>query len=457
MSNEAKQLTTSAASAVGRWSTRELELVISGAVIVALLQLPAILSGWAAEIAPHLSRSWFMVPYMFYYCGLVVLYPVILCFSLHFILRGFWVGLLGLNAVFPNGIRWDHWKGAAIEKALYQTRGDSVQNLTKKVDAACSLMFSMMFSLIFVLIAQYTACAVITLIFILIAYQITPHFNPLWLMLAAFIIVMSIGFGTRILAAMLSRPLADDPDWADRHPKRYQFALKLCEVGYLFSLAFVASPIQWTQSTNVPRRWVVVANLVLMYTAILCAVGSILIGSGMVTMTSDIWTPAHGLETSAYPEHYENRRLPGVLSQEPSIQSDMISDDYLRLTIPLSLKRDNERMAAFCPDLKPMRQEGFRFGSAANNGDLEERAALLACFSQWITVERNGQVLNPEFLFSRDPVSGLPCLLAYIPCDDLPTGRHLLTITKKPLEGDEDRVRDDRPPTRYIPFWKNAH
>lgn len=454
---EAHHQTTPAPEiSVGRRPTRELELVISGALIVALLQVPGLLTDWLNDVWLHVDTFWAMVPFMFIHAALMVLYPVILCFSLHFAMRGFWVGLLGLDAVFPNGIVWENLPGMEIEKVVYRNRGDSVPALIERVDKASSLLFSLMFSVTLNLMNLYGLSAILTMLFVAIAYQLTDQVNPLALMAAAFILAFLLAHGTKIFAALLTRPLNKDPEWADRHPRRYAVGLALAKIGYAASFSFLTHPILWTQTSHINDKRMKLIHLALMTAVSVCAVGSLFIGNGTLRLSSDIWSPAHGREQSAYAHHYENRMDPNHPRRRTTIQSDMITDDYLRLTIPLSPGRNNKRMAFFCDDLEPFRREGVMFGPKRNSGDSETRAALLACYSRWITVTLDDQKLEPEFLFSRNPVNSMPELISYIPCRALSDGHHLLTVSRKPLESDSKKQGDQQPTASYIPFWKSS-
>src|SRR3954469_2837672 len=88
--------------------TWELELLISGAVLFALFQIPPVLNGFFARIEPHATTA-VMSALLFVELYLkAIVYALIASFVVHLIGRAYWVGLVGLHSVFPKGVRWEN-------------------------------------------------------------------------------------------------------------------------------------------------------------------------------------------------------------------------------------------------------------------------------------------------------------------------------------------------------------
>ena len=87
-----------------RQLTRELELLISAALVFALLQLPGVLDRWWDGIGAHVTGTPFGVAFAAYYAGKLASYGLIVAILTHFLLRGFWVALMGLRSAYPGGI-----------------------------------------------------------------------------------------------------------------------------------------------------------------------------------------------------------------------------------------------------------------------------------------------------------------------------------------------------------------
>ena len=85
----------------------ELELLISGAVVFSLLQVPGVVDGLFAHVQVHLAERAHFGAFMLYTYVKLILYTLISCFILHLGTRAYWVGLIGLETVFPHGVRWE--------------------------------------------------------------------------------------------------------------------------------------------------------------------------------------------------------------------------------------------------------------------------------------------------------------------------------------------------------------
>ncbi len=87
--------------------TDELELIISSLTIFALFSLPGWLFDRIADNFTHLSTSLAIATTL----GTTLLagtcYGLAACFVVHLMARAYWVGLIGLRTVFPDGINWN--------------------------------------------------------------------------------------------------------------------------------------------------------------------------------------------------------------------------------------------------------------------------------------------------------------------------------------------------------------
>jgi hypothetical protein len=85
----------------------EPELLISGAVIFALFQLPSAIDAMYERASPHMTRTSGIALLFGYWYGKAIVYALIGSFIVHLVSRDYWVGLVGLNSVYPHGARWE--------------------------------------------------------------------------------------------------------------------------------------------------------------------------------------------------------------------------------------------------------------------------------------------------------------------------------------------------------------
>ena len=104
-----------------RWQA---ELIISGAALLGSLQLPGILEQFQHYLLLNYERAslqlWFFATS---YWALFV-YGLVLLFVLHFVVRALWIGLEGLNSVYPNGIGETNLSSEDYQQKMKAEYGD---------------------------------------------------------------------------------------------------------------------------------------------------------------------------------------------------------------------------------------------------------------------------------------------------------------------------------------------
>ena len=101
----------------------EVELLISAALLFGLMQLPGRLeTSWNA-INPTLTEGSGVMVFLLYFYMRVMAVTLIGAFALHLVTRAYWVGLVGLDSVFPEGVDWDRVNHGPVAKGVSaQTR-----------------------------------------------------------------------------------------------------------------------------------------------------------------------------------------------------------------------------------------------------------------------------------------------------------------------------------------------
>ena len=87
--------------------TWEVELLLSGALVFSMLQVPDLLDEAIATLRPRLTGSLNYGVFMLYFYLKITSYALIATFVLHLSSRAIWVAALGLRSVYPGGVDWD--------------------------------------------------------------------------------------------------------------------------------------------------------------------------------------------------------------------------------------------------------------------------------------------------------------------------------------------------------------
>ena len=123
--------------------TDELELIISGLTIFALFSIPGWLFDKIADIYTHLSTSMAIAGIV----GTTLLagtsYGLAACFVVHLMARAYWVGLIGLRTVFPDGINWSKTPGLGpLSRQYYRDTLPDLDTVIHNTDRLASSLFA---------------------------------------------------------------------------------------------------------------------------------------------------------------------------------------------------------------------------------------------------------------------------------------------------------------------------
>lgn len=425
-------------------NTWELELLISGAVVFALMQVPEVLDRKFMQIMAHFSgwsRTGLFLGYI--YLGAIV-YILIFSFLLHLTMRAYWVGLIGLDSVFPLGVRWEKVTTGPITRRVYSELLPSLRSMIVRTDRFCSVIFS--FAFLFVLF--FLLSIVFLGIFGLAAWGVSRLFfggehlkEIFWTMMLLFVVPLSLfSFLDSKRGARLN-PEGRPARWIERGV-RFAYHSQLTP---LFGTIFYALV------SNV-RKWMLYTFLVfVIFGTIISLAINIAVGERGLSL-SGLGEYAYlpdGSTRDVEPDDYEDQREKGrVYPRAPSIQSDVIRGPYVRLFIPYSPERHNAAFRKQCPELKPIGEEesppAARKEAAA--------AAVLQCLAKIHRVSLDGKPLPAlDFFFYTHPESGLRGILGYIPTAGLARGSHLLQVEPVP-PAEPSRRKTSREPHR-IRFW----
>jgi hypothetical protein len=428
--------------------TFEAELLISGAVVFGLLQAPQIVNRFFDAALDRLEGHLrVLAAYGLTYCILVI-YGLIGAFLIHLALRAFWIGLVGLESVFPGGIRWDRVKAGPFFIRLARRKMMPLARAIENLDDLCSLIFSFGFLIIIVFLYSLAVVALsaaggfaASRIFFGGRYS-TELF---WVLFGGIL-------GLQIVASAVDRVVG---------PRVRENGVVGRTIGASVSIWYAMSPMRWigpiqlTLQSNTSSARVTTAIVGVMIVLSAGMLGIMFAQSGQLHFNSLVYFPQSLREQGLDPRHYRDvREVAAIEPGFPSIQTDVVADPYLELFIPYWPRRDNPLIRETCPDVEPFRYAGFSFGRRDPAGDDATRAAA-NCIASLFVVELDGTTVDPSvFEFGIDRAAGREGILAHISLSDLAAGRHELVVLAPPRRSDLDH--DGRPANvrHVIPFWR---
>lgn len=418
----------------------ELEMLISGAVLYFLFNLPQSVNDFFEQWRNQ-TNSTGETGALLVGTALIKSVALILQIGLtaHLLLRCFWVGIVGLDSVYPLGVRPEKARGGNIAKEYMSKQKTTLSDLGQSIDSISRLMYSIAFSIMIMLFAT----SIFTSVLVIMGYLLHTYFFPFLTTLDLFFIVFGVVYIPMLLAFVL--------DYISTKWRIFQFLQNsfwfrkiiygIYGFARTFTLQKIISPILNTFATNVPHLRFQVYIFAITASFLLIFYFEI----GVVRYNTFSMIPKDAKDNELHASYYDNLHDTEQNLPVPSIQADMIHDPYLRLFLPYQ-QSFADSVSALFPSFKPYRRPGLSFISNERDipkAKLDSAITILAAFYK---IYLNDSLLSkPTFLLYHHPLKNIPGLQTYIDVRHLRTGQHKLRI---------ETLHVERKQEYFVPFYK---
>lgn len=383
----------------------EAELIVSAIGTFASFQLFGLidhLSYWAFSALPPAQH---FMGYMVVFTGIIAVSMLTTIFVLHLFLRFYWVGLVGLNSVFPDfGRENSAFSRSYTDKMLAIL--PKLKTSVLSIDEKCSILFSIAFCL--VIVYGYFALLVTLLLWL---YNMLSLFLPSWLALLP-AICLALMFIFQNVVSMV----ANIKKMHSNEPLQLTYFRTTVFLNKLLIGPFYKNAMQifMTFGSNYKSKKSLIGL------GILCFVGG-MAGSIYHTVNSNaVYLVDHDRFTKSnhvYNEYYASENASTSFVFAPELSEIATSKNMLSLFIPI-----------FHHELKVAKQLCLAERIDIDKDDGKE--SLLACRHRYHDVKLNGQPIDLEFLHYDHPSAQQRGLLSYIPMTLASTGKNVLSIQK---------------------------
>lgn len=445
-----------------RERTDELELIISGLSLLALIALPGWLWGayetyYARMSLGFAAASAVLLPILSAIC-----FVMAVLFLLHLAVRAHWVGMIGLKAVFPDGVRWERLGGIGpLTSQRLRARLPSLDQGIARADLIASTLFSLI---------TFSAMALGVLGFwLMLLFLVAGLFGPALGGTNSFINRAGLWFFLLLFVVPMLRWLLDGV-LLRRLPARWHVA----------PLRWVVALLGWVESLFLPPRLLGAIRLTLQShlapRLFLALFMGMVIGVALVsnllfqrartfdTLQSQQFVTSADLVGGMRSAYYESQRIgrDGLLPR-PLIPAPAIETAWLPLFLPYLALIDDPVLAQRCPEREPGSALPFGFDPSDSDEQAErrERAADQAaqraadCLRRLWEVRLDGQPQSLDaFILSERADLGLRGLSGWLPLNGLAPGPHRLEVIWRP-QPEQDHLVEDFVPKRMrhvIPF-----
>lgn len=424
-----------------------LEMLISGAAIYSTSFLPelmdSVLDSFFENYLMNDQPLNLVLPIMAYGVAKTASYFLIATFVVHFVLRAFWVGMVGLRAVYPDGIVYEKLPkvNEQLRENYRKTFGDS-DDFIIRLDRLCSQIFSIAFVLVLfslIMAIMYLGGFVFAVFFKSLAPKLFAEWGGI---INNVLMVVFFSFAGFFLILSQKR-MREHPYWG-----KFYTQMANSSKWMYFGLYKPMNHIMLVFASHVSYRRYLGTTIGITITFFTITVAffaqKLFEHNGLPWLESRQFYSSGSFAYQLLPNQYDNLRSEGERIAEASIQSDVVRDPFLKIFINYTRSID-AGVEQICK--VPIAPDSLRRQNRRKNLD----KARMECIQQYFQITLNDSVYqNIDYLYETHSVQKTPGISTYIATKRLVTGRNTLTI--KIIDPDSLPKRHWQIYT-VIPFW----
>jgi hypothetical protein len=415
------------------------ELIVSGAAIFLASYLPeavnALLRYYLENLVLDENVKKLMLPLLAFSFFKMVAWLLTATFVVHFILRAFWAGAVGLHAVYKEGIRYEQLPSHtdASRRQLKQEFG-SLSDFILRIDRWANQVFSVAFLIALMGFGVGTLYMVIFFIMSVL---------PVFLGKETGRIVSAVALALLLALAMLPAvvlTLARKPEWAEKPLVKKLSAWTFRYAGQI-TTPFAHRPVSYlymTFASNMPKARLY-RTFTLLFVIIMVGLAfnfSAVLGplAGNKGFTTRHFFAQGNNDFSFAGDPYDNLRDPDKRLPPVSIPSEVVEGPYLRVFVDYPKLLD-EAMYGHCAN--PVVPDGLPRWKRQHLAD----SANLVCMTRFFQLSINDSLIAaPGWMFHDHPVAASPGVVAYLPTAGFKPGKNKLTV-RVPTSQKPDSLR----------------
>ncbi|WP_299115887.1 hypothetical protein [uncultured Winogradskyella sp.] len=412
----------------------QLELLISGFAIFGLFTaFPHIRIAASAAQNDEKVYSWIVLTVVMVSCAILIFNLL-----LHVILRGLWIGALGLRYV-SGDIDYEELNYSQKFTKYLKKKVGSFDRYIGRLENYCSILFAISFLLIFYVLAF--TFSILTIVLIITSLLDNDNINNnlgIWIgapLLVFFVTGMFLTFLDFILLGWLKKK-----KWISRiyFPIYWVFSK--------VTLSFLYRPLVYNFLDNKFGRRVSFA-LVPIYILIVYA-------STYSYKTSNYFS--NDMDSNniiADSRNYEDALTEDTFIEDVAIASKVVTDNYLKVFMIMDNDFD-DYIFDFNPTLKPeddlrgLKSRMITNSTVSWNKRDSLRGAYIKTLNEVFTIKIDSTNYKSEFIIGES-TNGQKGFETYVGIKNLPEGKHLLKVLRKRIrKKDTQQFYHSR-----IPFW----
>ncbi|MFL6592443.1 MAG: hypothetical protein ACJ8GK_07025 [Luteimonas sp.] len=414
--------------------TWEVELLISGVAVFAMLQLPGWLDDRWFALRPRLDEGW-LAPLLYIYIyaksGVLLLAGT---FVMHLLLRARWIALVGMHSVHPAGIDWDRLRIGPVQREVEQAQYVSAESTIERADNRATTVFAIGVMLASLLLVISVVLLGLYAIVHWLAARLGLQLDPGSTFLAVFFALMA----PTLFAARFDRSYGAR---MSSFPRARAWLARVFVLYGRLGFGQGTNPTIALLVSKSSRLRTTLMTMAVVLLAVFAAITGYRIGGDPARLGGYELFPRFepGSDRLIGNAYYDDTRNPDRDDALPYIQSAVATGPYLKLVVPYRPRSDDDALRTGCPAIRS------RTATASTTA-----ASALACMQGMHAVALDGvRVAGLRYDIGADPRTDRPALVALIDVRALSPGRHALAVSHPLVHAALSPSTTD-----VIPFWR---
>ncbi|WP_075343244.1 6TM ABC transporter family protein [Tenacibaculum agarivorans] len=383
----------------------EAELLVSAVAIFGTFKLFGVIDWLTNKFIDILDPNLYLTAYAVVFFGLFAISILASMFVIHFFLRAYWIGLVGLNSVFPDySIEDSAYSKIYTEKILSIL--PKLKDSIEKVDELCSVIFSAAFTFLLI----YSNFALIATIYIIL-FNLLSSIVPPMVLLIPLIFLLSMVFLQSGLSIYANLKMNHEKEELQNRSFQLNKISSMILFGPLYKAILQVSMI-FTSNFKKKKR---LSYLMIIFVSSGAFVA--LFQMGQTNIPYLINSKKYFSKTKVESSFYEINNDENLYLLTPEIKSDIINSNTIKVFIPLYSHERKQRIKICDHNLKDATEQ-------------QEDERLLYCYKEYVKIKVNEQPIDVEFLRYIHQRTDQFGVVGYIVNNNLKPGKNSLTVAK---------------------------
>lgn len=388
----------------------EAELLVSAIAIYGTFQLFGLIEWATNKYIDLLPVEQYIYGYFIVFMGLLAISILVAMFVIHFFLRAYWIGLVGLNSVFPDySVEDSAYSKIYTEKilAILPKQEDTIQ----KVDELCSVIFSAAFTILLI----YSYLSVFLSLYMLL-FNLLIDYVPSYILLIPIFIVILLLVISFIFNIIGNLKQLKSNVWVQTWMFKIVKLSSMVTYGPLYRNLLQVSMVF---GSNFKKKKSLVYLILLFFLSGMC----VAVVKIQDTNIFHLIKPGSYDEQKMHLSYYENQDINESFLLTPQIQSDIIEGETVKLFIPIFHHEGNYQKNT-CGEF--IEKEDL----SSDENRVQRRKFNLECYEKYHQVMLNGVPLTINFLKKNHLVSEQLGIVGFIDKELFKKGNNTLVVTK---------------------------